>query len=129
MNATNFIAAIIGPLYIVIGIGVFLNPNHYSKMIEEFCRSPTLQYLGGGIALAAGLSILYFHNTWSSEWPVIITIFGWLACLKGVHLLIFPLHFTQVWVPMFSRPNFLRTGATTAFALGIFLSLAAYGVF
>ena len=129
MNTANFVAALIGPIYIVVGIGIFLNPNHYSKIIKEFFRSPTLIYLGGAMAFATGLSILYFHNTWSREWPVIITILGWLACLKGVHFLIFPGHAAQLSLPMFSHPNFLRAGATTALALGIFLSLAAYGVF
>ena len=127
MDTARFVAALFGPIYVVAGIGILLDPNHYRRMIEEFLRSPALVYLGGAIALAAGLSILYFHNSWSGDWRVIITILGWLACLKGAHLLIFPGHVSQLWAPLVSRPSWLRAASIAIIAFGIFLSLAAYG--
>jgi uncharacterized protein YjeT (DUF2065 family) len=128
MDTASFVAALIGPIYILVGIGILLDPNHYQKMIEEFLHSPTLIYMGGAMALAAGLSILYFHNAWSSDWRVIITLFGWLACLKGAHLLIFPGHVSQLWSPMISNASVLRVVAVAALGLGIFLTAVAYGV-
>jgi len=129
MDTASFVAALIGPIYIVVGIGILLDPNHYRRMMEEFLRSPALVYLGGAMALAAGLSILYFHNSWSGDWRVIVTILGWLACLKGAHLLIFPGHVSQLWTPLVSRPHWLRATSIAIIAFGIFLSLAAYGGF
>jgi uncharacterized protein YjeT (DUF2065 family) len=128
MDTASFVAALIGPIYILVGIGILLDPNHYQKMIEEFLHSPTLIYMGGAMALAAGLSILYFHNAWSSDWRVIITLFGWLACLKGAHLLIFPGHISQLWSPMVSSTGFLRAVAIATLSLGLFLTAVAYGV-
>jgi len=128
MDTASFVAALIGPIYILVGIGILVDPNHYRKMIEEFLHSPALIYLGGAMAFAAGLSILYFHNVWSSDWRVIITVFGWLACLKGAHLLIFPGHVSQLWSPMVSSASFLRAIAVAALGLGSFLTGVAYGV-
>lgn len=128
MDTARFVAALIGPIYIVVGIGILFDPSHYRRMIEEFLRSPALVYLGGAMALGAGLSILYFHNNWSADWRVIITILGWLACLKGAHLLIFPAHVSQLWTPLVSRPSLLRAISIIAIAFGIFLTLAAYGM-
>jgi uncharacterized protein YjeT (DUF2065 family) len=127
MDTARFIAALIGPIYVVVGIGILIDPNHYRRMIEDFLRSPALVYLGGAMALAAGLSILYFHNSWSGDWRVIVTILGWLACLKGAHLLIFPGHVSRLWTPLVSRPSWLRGASIAIIAFGIFLSLAAYG--
>lgn len=126
MDTANFVAALIGPIYIIVGIGMLINPEHYHRMVEDFFRSPALLYLGGTMALAVGLSILYFHNVWSSDWRVIITILGWLASLKGAHLLLFPGHVAQLWAPLVSRPNWLRALAPVTIIFGAFLTYAAY---
>lgn len=127
MDAASFVAALIGPIYVIVGIGILLNPDHYRRMTEDFFHSPALMYLGGAMALAAGLSILYFHNDWSGDWRVIITILGWLACLKGAHLLILPGHVSRLWSPLIARAGWLRAASIATIAFGLFLSLAAYG--
>ena len=127
MDAARFVAALIGPIYVIVGIGILLNPDHYRRMTEDFFRSPALLYLGGAMALAAGLSILYVHHSWSGDWRVIITILGWLATLKGAHLLILPAHVSRLWSPLTARPNWLRPASIAVIAFGLFLSFAAYG--
>jgi len=127
MDAATFVAALIGPLYVVVGIGILLDPDHYRRITEDFFRSPALIYLGGAMALAAGLAILYFHHSWSDGWRVIITVLGWLAVLKGAHLLILPGHVSQLWSPLISRPTWLRPASIAIIAFGLFLSFAAYG--
>ncbi len=127
MDAASFVAALIGLIYVVVGIGILLDPDHYRRMAEDFFRSPALMYLGGATALAAGLSILYFHNDWSGDWRVIITILGWLAVLKGAHLLILPGHVSRLWSPVIAQANWLRAASIAIIAFGLFLSLAAYG--
>ena len=42
MDTASFVAALIGPLYVVVGIGILLDPNHYSKMTEEFFAAQPL---------------------------------------------------------------------------------------
>ena len=127
MDAAHFVAALLGPLYIAVGLGIFLNPDHYQRMALDFLRSPALTYIGGAMAMSAGLSILYFHNAWVADWTVIITIIGWLAALKGAHLLILPGRALTLWSPVIARSDWLRALSFGTIAFGIFLTLAAYG--
>ena len=63
-------------------------------------------YLGGIMAVVAGLLIVTFHNIWEPSWIVVITVFGWLSLLKGLMLLTFPKAFS-FWRSMFSKERFM----------------------
>ncbi|MBN1391432.1 MAG: hypothetical protein JW947_01365 [Sedimentisphaerales bacterium] len=79
-----------GLLYLAVGVGMIINSAFYKKLMAEFSENPPSIYLGGLAALVIGFLIVTFHNTWTGDWSVIITIFGWLALLKGVFLLLLP---------------------------------------
>jgi len=40
--------------------------------------------------LVIGYVLVFYHNTWSYNWPVIITIIGWMSLVKGSWILISP---------------------------------------
>ena len=52
-------------------------------MAEEFLRSRALIYLSGLLTMTAGLAIVLTHNVWVADWPVLITMLGWLATIGG----------------------------------------------
>lgn len=56
--------------YLAIGIGIFINPNFYKRVFEDFTESPTALYFGGFMALLIGYLIVAFHNTWACLQPV-----------------------------------------------------------
>jgi len=90
MGMTFFIAKILGALYMVIGIGVLLNVKTYMKMMDDFINNAALIYVTGVGVLIGGFAIVLTHNVWVLDWPVIITIMGWSALLKGIALIVFP---------------------------------------
>lgn len=81
---------VLGIAYLAIGIGILINPDFYRKLLSEFSESPPSIYLGGIAALTIGYLLVRFHNIWPNDWPVIITIFGWVALIKGLFLLLLP---------------------------------------
>ncbi len=90
MELSIFLAQIFAVVYIVIGLGMLINPKHYKKLMDEFLKSAGMQYLGGVMALVAGFLIVMNHNIWEKSWVVLITIIGWLGLIKGVLLFIAP---------------------------------------
>ena len=64
---------------LAVGIGIFVNGAIYRLLADEFLRSRALIYLSGLLLMTAGLAIVLTHNVWRADWPVIITILGWLA--------------------------------------------------
>ena len=46
---------------------------------------------GGLFLFAAGIAITHFHQYWVPDWPVVITVMGWLILLFGGTRMFFPL--------------------------------------
>ncbi len=84
-----FLARLIGPIFVVVAIGVLANGAVYRGLSQEFVRSPALIYLSGLFAMAAGVAVLLNHNVWAADWRVLITLFGWLAAIGGVLITLF----------------------------------------
>ena len=83
MQASIFIARLLGPLLLAVGAGILINPSMFRTMGTEVVRSVTLVYLFGLMDLAAGLAIVLTHNVWLASWRVLITLLGWLLIVRG----------------------------------------------
>jgi uncharacterized membrane protein HdeD (DUF308 family) len=83
VQASIFLARLLGPLLLLAGIGLFINPRVFRTMATEVVGSITLIYLFGFIDLAAGLAIVLTHNVWVASWRVLITLIGWLLLIRG----------------------------------------------
>ena len=111
MELSIFIAKLLAVVYIAIGVSMLLNGKHYKQMISNMMETPGIIYLGGIMALIAGYLIVTYHNIWVKDWTVIITVFGWIALVKGVFLLVFPKAFIRFFKGMMRKWNFTVLGA------------------
>jgi hypothetical protein len=84
MQASIFLARLLGPLLLVPGAGLLINPRLFRTMAVDVVGSVTLVYLFGLIDLAAGLAIVLTHNVWVANWRVLITLIGWLMLIRGL---------------------------------------------
>ncbi len=78
------------------------------------------------LALLAGLAIVNTHNLWVAGWPVIITIFGWLAVVGGIIRIGFPGIVKAIAETMLARTAVLRVLALFQIALGAYLMVEGY---
>src|SRR5260370_7941964 len=83
MQTSLFLARLIGPVMLVVGLAVFANPRGFRGMSEEFLASRTQMFLAGLIIMPTGLAIVLTHNVWTADWRVLITAFGWLSAIGG----------------------------------------------
>jgi len=90
METSVLLARIIGPLFILIGVGVLLNRKHYAAMATHFLSNAELYYFSGALAFILGIVMVLYHNIWTADWRVIITIIGWLSLFKGVVRILSP---------------------------------------
>ncbi len=126
MQPAVFIARLMGPLLVVIGVGVLLNVANYSAMIAEAAHSPTLIYISGLLTLPLGLAILNVHRAWTSDWRVIITILGWLLVIGGVIRIVLPQFTATLATTLYSGTAGLVIFAVIMLVLGGFLSFEGY---
>jgi len=119
---------LIGLAYTAIGLGGVINKDSYKYLIEGFATSPALLFVTGLFALITGFVIVAFHNVWVMGWTVLITIFGWIALIKGVMIFLFPGFYANISNRMKGGVRFMRVYALIAFIIGIFFLLLGSGV-
>ena len=128
MEVSIFLAKILGPICVAIGLGALFNPKSYQKMIEDVMNNAALLYLGGFLALLFGLLIVLSHNVWVASWVVIITVFGWLSLIKGVLLLVCPGAMVKMSGGFRKNSSALIIHAVIVIAIGAFLCYMGYVV-
>jgi hypothetical protein len=125
MPPAVFIARLLGPTFVAIGLGILANGPFYSALILEAVHSPTLIYFSGLMSLVPGLAILNVHRSWSG-WPVIITIIGWLMVIGGVIRLVLPATTATLATDLYSHAIALLIAAIVVLVLGAYLSFEGY---
>lgn len=126
METSFFIARLIGPILIVVGLASAINPKLLEEVGREFLASRALLFLAGILALVIGLIVVNVHNVWVADWPVIITVFGWGAIASGVVRTAFPHITISMGEAMLSNRALLFPLAVVQLALGVWLSWVGY---
>ena len=120
-----FIAKLMGPMLIAVGVSALLNPNLLKDLGKEVLDSTAFVFLAGIAALLLGLAIVNTHNVWSG-WPVIITIIGWLAVIGGVIRLVFPGVAKAMGRRMLDKAGVVRGIAVADIVIGAVLAFHGY---
>jgi len=125
MYTSYMLAQIIGPVYLIVGLGLLMERSFYAKLLQEFMKSPAMMYLGGLMALIIGFLILSVHNEWRMNWSLLITLIGWLGIVKGVGLVAFPTKF-GVLMKQWKVEKWIENGYWVPLVLGVILSYFGY---
>jgi uncharacterized protein YacL len=130
MSTSKYIARLMGPLLLVLGLGMAFGlaatPHVYLAMMKEFTATPGFVFMAGMLALVAGLAIVNAHNLWVADWRVIITVLGWVAVIRGIVSLLFPLRLRSVAEHMVASPTGPVIGAVIIVVLGAILAWMGY---
>jgi hypothetical protein len=130
MDRSEYIARLMGPVMLVIGIGMIAGMltegDAYSSLLKEFIGSRALIFITGVLALVAGLAIVNAHNLWVRDWRVVVTILGWLFIVRGVSNLVFPGTVQTLGDRMIASHGGILAGAAATIALGSILSIMGY---
>ena len=113
-------------MYTAVGIGILINTDFYKKLYEDFIESASVLYLGGLIVLAVGYFIVAFHNTWTKDLSVIITIIGWIALIKGILILVRPNLMIALTKAIMKNKNFLKIEAIIVIIIGLLFAFLGF---
>ncbi len=83
-------------------------------------------FLAGLLTLVTGLAIVLTHNVWVFNWPVIITILGWLSIVGGVFRILFPDSVQSMGTNMLDKPAMMTVSGIIQIVLGLWLCYVGY---
>jgi hypothetical protein len=126
MGRSIFIARLVGPIMIAAGAGMLFNATLFHAIFEQALKDHATIYLSGFVSMAIGLTIVNLHNEWEWNWPVVLTVFGWLAVIGGIVRIVAPQLIEMIGLCLISHANFFSVAGGVAFLLGVLLSYFGY---
>ena len=126
MPTSLFLAKLIGPLFLAVGVGLIVNAAVYKKLAEEALASLALIYLSGLLAMTAGMAIVLSHNVWAADWRVLVTLLGWLAAIGGAVRIVMPQGTQRIGRKFLKHPQGMIIAAAIWLAVGAVLCFFGY---
>jgi hypothetical protein len=127
MAASLFIAKLLGPLFILVGIALLLKLEMFCTILQEFIGSPALLYLAGFFGLLGGLALVLTQNVWVFDWRIIITLIGWLTIVRAVVTILWPQRIVAIGSAILNlRGVVMGAAAVTDLLVGLVLSYFGY---
>lgn len=121
MPNSAHIAKLLGPALIGIAVTEWINLDVFAAAAGATFAAHV--YLDGTLVFIAGLAIVRAHNFWSRQWPVLITLVGWLAIVAGLGRMVAPISSQQA-----GQSALVVLGSLVVLlAIGIVLTYKAYG--
>ena len=128
MTSSLVLAAIIGPLYLVLGLSILLYAKQWKKIVSEFSKNHFVMMANMFMALIFGLIIVNMHNVWEWNLFIVITLTGWGALLKSVFYFLAP----SAWIKGILKSKMCQSDAFLYFwgaVLAVFGVLLSYNVY
>jgi hypothetical protein len=126
MQTSLFLAKLIGPIFLAVGVGALINGDVYRGMAEEFLRSRALIYVSGLLTMTAGMAVILSHNVWAPDWRVVISLLGWLAAIGGAVRIVLPQVTERFGRSFLRRPLALPVSGIVWLAVGALLCFYGY---
>ena len=126
MQGSVFLAKLIGPVMLAVGIGLVANAAAYKKLAEEFLGSTALIYLSGLLTMTAGLAVVLAHNVWAADWRILITLLGWLTAIGGAARIVVPQGTQRLGRRVLAHPQGRTIAAVIWLAIGAVLCFFGY---
>ena len=126
MSTSLFIARLLGPLFVLIGLALPLREEMFRTILQEFIRSPTLLYLAGFLGLLGGLALVLTHNVWALDWRLIITLIGWVTIIRALVTMFQPQRIAAIGSKILERREIFHGAAAVDLVIGLVLSYFGY---
>jgi hypothetical protein len=95
------ILQIISITYLLLGVGMLLNPKYHQKAFRDLRDNKSNVYLFGFLGLLVSYLLITFTGS-KEGWFILIPIFGWLGLIKSVLFFLVP-NFLMSFAKIFTK--------------------------
>ena len=125
---TTFLSRLLGLYFLLVALAMFLHKQVIVDTVVALVHSAPLLFFFGIVALLAGLAMILSHNIWTGgALPVIVTLLGWMAILKGLlFLLLTPNAAAGFYLGTLHYAQFFYFYVTFCLILGAYLTYGGF---
>jgi hypothetical protein len=84
------VEAVIAPAFLLVGLSHLLQPRLWVEFFELLRATGLAAAIIPMYTLPVSLVLIVGHNVWVWDWPVVLTVAGWMMTLKCAIYLILP---------------------------------------
>jgi hypothetical protein len=126
MPTSLFIAKLLGPIFLVVGVALLARPEAFRALLREFVASGALMYLAGFFGLLGGLALILAHNVWALDWRVLITLIGWASLVRALVTIFSPRWIASIGAKLIELRGAFAAAAAIDLVIGAILSYFGY---
>ncbi len=127
-SRTVFLARLIGLYCILVILSMVLHRQATVDWMTALLNNAALMWVLSVITLTIGLAIVLAHNVWSGgALPVVVTLVGWAALIKGLLFLFLPSGVELEFILSALRnPLLFYVWMTPSLVIGIYLTYRGF---
>jgi len=95
MELSLYLVRFEGLSLFLLSLGLLLNRKRFFAMLEDIAEDSFPVLIAGVSALGLGSASVVGYEHWSFGWTGLITLFGWVALIKGALILFVPGYLEQ----------------------------------
>jgi uncharacterized membrane protein len=126
MQTSIFIAQLLGPAYMVVGLALLSRPQAFRVILREFIGSHVPVYLAGFIGLLTGLALVLVHNVWALDWRLIITLLAWVVLIRALVTIFWPEQIVSLGSKILENKRVFAVAGTANLIIGLVLCYFGY---
>lgn len=128
MSATLFLAQYLGILMIVFGAAGIYKRKSFRRWLRRIARRPGVLTMIGMLEFAAGLFLIFAHQSWASFPAVLVSLVSWLMIIEGALYMFLPQASIARLLGRFNREDLIVASSIIGLGLGVVLVLFGFGI-
>jgi len=87
---TKAFARVLGPYLVILPGIIVAKLKEVAPLAAPFFANPALVFIMGALMVFGGICVIANHQIWRGASAILISLFGWFICLRGLALLLAP---------------------------------------
>lgn len=128
MELSLFLAKILGAVFTAFGVAGLMRPKIISDALRDFDHESFARLIAGCAGIGVGTAIILSHNIWVWNYQGLITLFGWVALLKGVSYLLVPQQAVNFTKSLMKSRTQMQVMLYATLAIGLYFLYSTFGM-
>jgi len=126
-SRTVYLGRLLGLYCLIIAVVMMSHQQTTVDTMAALVRDAPLLFVASLGGMVAGLAIILAHNVWTGgALPVIVTLVGWAALIKGLVFMLLPPETSVAYFGALQYARFFYLYMSLTLVIGLYLTYASF---